>query len=81
MTYLFSAMTTLIEMAIYYLLTESEVITGKSQTEVLAVRTERSEVRTNKTEVWDFPVMTERTRLISYLLYGFFQKYILRKKM
>ncbi len=36
---------------IYYLLTESEVITGKSQTEVLAVRTERSEVRTNKTEV------------------------------
>ena len=23
-----------------------------------------------KAEVWDFPVMTERTRLISYLLYG-----------
>ena len=33
--------------------TESEVITGKSQTEVC-----------------DFPVMTKRTRLISYLLYG-----------
>ena len=39
----------------YYLLTESEVITGKFQT-----------------EVWDFSVMTEWTRLISYLLYGLF---------
>ena len=26
----------------------------------------------NEVEVWDFPVMTERTRLISYLLYGLF---------
>ena len=29
-------------------------------------------------EVWDFPVMTERTRLISYLLYGLFSD-ILKK--
>ena len=29
-----------------------------------------SEVNTKAAEVWDFPVMTERTRLISYLLYG-----------
>ena len=48
----------------YYLLTESEVITGKSQT-----------------EVWDFPVMTERTRLISYLLYGFFSAILKKNKM
>ena len=40
---------------IYHLLTESEVITGKSQT-----------------KAWDFPVMTEWTRLTSYLLYGLF---------
>ena len=31
-----------------------------------------------KAEVWDFPVMTERTRLISYLLYGLFSA-ILKK--
>ena len=46
----------------YYLLTESEVITGKSQTEALMYWPSAA--------VWDFPVMTERTRLISYLLYG-----------
>ena len=48
----------------YHLLTESEVITGKSQTE--------ASMYCIKVEVWDFPVMTERTRLISYLLYGLF---------
>ena len=37
------------------LITESEVITGKSRTKVV---------------VWDFPVMTERTRVIIYLFYG-----------
>ena len=42
----------------YQLSTESEVITRKSHTEVNI-----------EGEVWDFPVMTERTRLISYLLY------------
>ena len=47
----------------YYLLTESEVITGKSQT---------------KAGVSDFPVMTERMGLISYLLYGLFSA-ILKK--
>ena len=43
---------------ICYLLTESEVITGL-----------RCHI---KAEVWDFPVMTEQTRLISNLLYGLF---------
>ena len=37
-----------------------------------------SEVNTIKAEVWDFPVMTEGTRLISYLLYGLFSA-ILKK--
>ena len=46
----------------YYLLTESEVITGKSQTEALMYS----------------PVMTERARLISHLLYGLFSA-ILKK--
>ena len=50
---------------VYYSLTESEVITGKSQTE-------RQRGQYIKDEVWDFPVMIERTRLISYLLYGLF---------
>ena len=62
----------------YYLLTESEVITGKSQTEALMYWPSDSKVNTVKAEVWDFPVMTERTRLISYLLYGLFSA-ILRK--
>ena len=46
---------------IYYLLTESEVIN---------VLTSLSLGQYIKASVWDFPVMTERTRLISYLLYG-----------
>ena len=50
---------------IYHLLTESEVITGKSQTEV-------SLGQYIKAEVWDFAVVTGRTRLISYLFYGLF---------
>ena len=44
----------------YHLLTKSGVITGKSQTEI------------HQAEVWNFPVMTEQTRLISYLLHGLF---------
>ena len=48
----------------YHLLTESEVITGKSQTKTLMYYI--------KAEVWDFPVMTEGTRLISYSLLFFF---------
>ena len=62
----------------YCLLTKSEIITGKSQTEALMYWPSDSEVNTLKAEVWDFPVMTERTRLISYLLYGLFSA-ILKK--
>ena len=51
----------------YYLLTESDAITGKSQTEALMYWLSDN----IKAEVWDFPVMTEQMRLISYLLYGF----------
>ena len=63
---------------IYYLLTESEVKTGKFQTEALMYWPSDSEINTVKAEVWDFPVMIERTRLISYLLYGLFSA-ILKK--
>ena len=48
---------------LYYLLTENEVFTSKSQTETLRV--------ISKAEVWYFPIKTERTRLISCLLYDF----------
>ena len=61
---------------IYYLLTESEDILGKSQIETLMYWPSDSEV--NKAEVWDFPVMTERTKLISYLLYGLFSAILKR---
>ena len=62
---------------IYHLLTESEVITGKSQTKALMYWPSNSEVDTSRPiEVWDFPVMTERTRLISYLLYGLFCSFL-----
>ena len=47
---------------IYYLLTKSEVITGKSQTRRCY----------SKAEVSDFSAMIGRTRLISYLLYDLF---------
>ena len=57
------------------LLTESEVITGKTQTEALMYWPSGQYI---KAEVWDFNVMTERTRLISYLLYGLFSA-ILKK--
>ena len=36
------------------------------------VLTERKRGQYIKAEVWDFPVMNERTRLISYLLCGLF---------
>ena len=36
----------------------------------LDVLTERQRGQYIRTEVWDFPLMTERTWLISYLLYG-----------
>ena len=53
-------------MIIYHLLTESEVITGKSQTEAL-MYWPRSEI-----SLRDF----ERTSLISYLLYGLFSAFL-----
>ena len=52
------------------LLTEREVCMGKYQTEVLTVRTERSEVR-KKDQGLIFPIQTEQARLIIHLLYGF----------
>ena len=48
----------------YYSLTESEVITRN-----LCPRPWCIDI---KAEVWDFPVMTEQMRSISYLLYGLF---------
>ena len=56
---------------IYHLLTASEVITGNSQTE-------RQQGQYIKAEVCYFPVMTERTRLISYLSHDLFSA-ILKK--
>ena len=55
------------------LLTDSEVMTGKSQTETLALLYWpcHSEVNTSRW-VWDFPVMTKWMRLIIYLSYGLF---------
>ena len=58
---------------IYYLLTESEVITGKHQTEALLdlmYWPSDSEVNTYFNTY--FPVMTERARLTSCLLHGLF---------
>ena len=52
------------------LLTEREGRTGESWPEVVAVRTERSEVRTKTTEGQYSPVRLELARLVSSLLYG-----------
>jgi len=52
------------------LLTEREGRTGEYWPEVVAVRTERSEVRTNTTEGQYSPVRLEIARLVSSLLYG-----------
>ena len=52
------------------LLTEREGRTGEYWPEVLAVRTERSEVRTKTTEGQYSPVRFEQARLVSSLLYG-----------
>mgnify|MGYP001795967485 CR=1 FL=1 len=55
------------------LLAEREVCMEKYHTEVvLTVRTERSEVRTKKNEIWYIYIQTEQARLISRLLYDFF---------
>ena len=52
------------------LLTECEGRTGEYWPEVVAVRTERSEVRTKTTEGQYSPVRLELARLVSSLLYG-----------
>ena len=52
------------------LLTEREGRTGEYWPEVVAVRTERSEVRTKTTEGQYSPVRLELARLVSSLLYG-----------
>ena len=52
------------------LLTEREGRTGEYCPEVVAVRTERSEVRTKTTEGQYSPVRLELARLVSSLLYG-----------
>ena len=54
-----------------FLLTEREGRTGEYWPEVVAVRTERSEVRTKTTEGQYSPVRLELARLVSSLLYGF----------
>ena len=52
------------------LLTEREGRTGEYWPEVVAVRTERSEVGTKTTEGQYSPVRLELARLVSSLLYG-----------
>ena len=52
------------------LLTEREGRTGEYWPEVVAVRTERSKVRTETTEGQYSPVWLELARLVSSLLYG-----------
>ena len=52
------------------LLTEREGRTGEYWPEVVAVQTERSEVRTKTTEGQYSPVRFEQARLVSSLLYG-----------
>ena len=52
------------------LLTEREGRTVEHWPEVVAVRTERSEVRTATTEGQYSPVRPEQARLVSDLLYG-----------
>ena len=54
---------------INFLLTEREGRTGEYWPEVVAVRTERSEVRTKTTEGQYSPVRLELARLVSSLLY------------
>ena len=57
-------------MNINLLLTEREGRTGEYWPEVVAVRTERSEVGTKTTEGQYSPVRLELARLVSSLLYG-----------
>ena len=58
-------------LCINFLLTKCEGRTGEYWPEVVAVRTERSEVRTKTTEGQYSPVRLELARLVSSLLNGF----------
>ena len=60
----------LIDINTNLLLTEREGRTGEYWPEVVAVRTERSEVRTKTTEGQYSTVRLEQARLVSSLLYG-----------
>ena len=71
--FVFKPSKTLLVKNTYHLLTESEVITGKSQTEALWGQY-------TKAKVWDFAAMTKQTRLTSYLLYGGLFGAILKKE-
>ena len=55
---------------INFLLTEREGRTGEYWPEIVAVRTERTEVRTKTTEGQYPPVRLELARLVSSLLYA-----------
>ena len=59
------------------LLTEREGRTGEYWPEVVAVRTERSEVRTKTTEGQYSPVRLELARLVSSLLYDTLTMFVL----
>ena len=61
-------------------LTEREGRTGEYWPEVVAVRTDRSEVRTKTTEGQYSPVRLEQARLVSSLLYGTRSKLVYFKK-
>jgi len=52
------------------LVTERKGRAGEYWPEVVAVRTERSEIRTKMTEGQDSPVRLELARLVRSLLYG-----------
>ena len=62
------------------LLTEREVRTGEYWPEVVTVRTERSELRTKRTEGQYSPVRPEQARLVSSLLYGPYCKILTEKE-
>ena len=65
-----SSILSFIYFIINLLLTERESCTGEYWPEVVAVQTERSEVRTKTTEGQYSPVRLDLARLVSSLLYG-----------
>ena len=57
----------------------TQIKNSQCLTQAKALLTERQRGQYIKAEVCDFPVMTERTRLISYLLYGVFSAILAEK--